>query len=70
MVSWQMHLKNMLQQRQLYEAELETLSRQTQQALKELTEQKFVLDQHAIVTITDVQGTITYANEKISQISG
>jgi len=62
--------KNMLQQRQLYEAKLETLSRQAQQALNELTEQKFVLDQHAIVTITDVQGVITYANKKTSQISG
>jgi len=62
--------KNMLEQRQLHETELEDLSRKAQQALNELSEQKFVLDQHAIVTVTDVQGTITYANEKISQISG
>ena len=40
------------------------------QALNALGQQKFALDQYAIVSITDVNGKITYANDRFSAISG
>ena len=39
-------------------------------ALVELEHQKFVLDQHSIVTITDLEGNIVYGNDKFSKITG
>ena len=38
--------------------------------VRELDHQKFALDQHAIVSITDAEGNITYANDRFCEISG
>ena len=41
-----------------------------EQGRRELDHQKFALDQHAIVSITDTQGVILYANPRFCEISG
>lgn len=43
---------------------------QLKKNMRELDFQKKSLDEHAIVSITDVKGTILYANEKFCDISG
>src|SRR5690606_5212881 len=39
-------------------------------AIKEITDYKYALDQAAIVVITDSNGTIIYANDNFSKVSG
>lgn len=40
------------------------------QSLKTIEEQRFILDHHSIVSITDKAGLMIYANDKFSSISG
>lgn len=43
---------------------------ESEQSRRALSDQKFALDQHAIVSITDAVGTIVYANDRFCAISG
>ncbi len=62
--------KHMLDVQKQNAKEIKTSHLATEKALTDLIEQRYVLDQHAIVAITDVKGLITHTNEKFCEISG
>lgn len=60
----------MIVKRRLFEHKIAQGNLQLQNASTEIVEQKYALDQHSIVGITDTKGIITYANDKFCLISG
>ncbi|MFZ6672579.1 PAS domain S-box protein [Undibacterium sp. Xuan67W] len=55
---------------EMLSALLPRLVSQREASRLELYNQRFAMDQHAIVSITDTDGTIIYVNDKFCQISG
>jgi len=46
------------------------MQKQLQQVSKKLLDQKYALDEHNLVTVTDAQSNILYANQKFVDVSG
>jgi two-component system sensor histidine kinase/response regulator len=61
---------NMLTKQQETELEISKSNQQLRDALSELSSQQYALDQHAIVAITDIAGTIVFVNDKFCEVSG
>ena len=57
-------------EREYIEAALRDSQQDLSRSLDDLRYQKFVLDQHAMVATTDINGSITYANEKFCALTG
>lgn len=65
------HVQLLEQNRRLEEeiAHRQQAEAATKRVLRDLADQQFALDQHSIVAVTDVQGTITYVNGKFCALS-
>ena len=63
------HLRDISEQRKAAQERAAMLSQYRELAI-DLERQKMALDQHAIVSITDANEAIIYANDKLVQISG
>jgi len=61
---------SLMEKQEENEARLEAITAEAEKTLEELKEQKFALDAHSIVAITDVKGTMTFVNQKFEEISG
>jgi PAS domain S-box-containing protein len=58
-----------ISERKRAEDSLKASLEETRELLKDVDDQRYALDQHAIVATTDVKGRITYANDKFCAIS-
>lgn len=63
-------LTYMLSMRERHERIVEQHKEGIELAFAELKEQRFALDQHSIVAVADIHGTITFCNDKFCDISG
>lgn len=62
-------IQNDVTKRKFHDEQLKETNYLLNETINELKYQKHALDEHSIVAITDVQGTITYANQKFCSLS-
>lgn len=62
-------LSDLLSDLKVSENRYRAISKNFETKVKEINDQKYALDQHSIVAITDVSGKINYVNDKFCQIS-
>ena len=60
----------MSQIRQQHEDKLKSTTDQAHRAMIKLADHKYALDQHAIISVTNANGTIIAVNDKFAEISG
>jgi PAS domain S-box-containing protein len=66
---WVVYVRNVTSRKRLEEQQRSNLE-YLKNLNRELIDQRFALDRHAIVAVTDLKGTITYVNDLMCKISG